>query len=93
MKDPRERLEYLCDLKAQMKAIDAFVKDTHDWVLEQTDADLKSSGVTYKVIPAIRRLSGPKIRETDPELYSKLMEHYSSESKEYIQVCFKGVKK
>ena len=89
----KKRLEFLCALKAQSKAIDAFIKDSYDWVLEQTDTDLKASGVSYKFMPAVRRLSGPAIRKADPELYSSLMELYSSESKEYIQVCFKGVKK
>lgn len=93
MVDPCERLAFLCEIRAQMKDLDDFLKASKDWTLEQTDADLKASGVSYKVVPAIRRLSSAKIREADPNLYSKLMELYSSESKEYIQVSYKGVKK
>ena len=93
MKDPRERLEFLCEIRARMKAMDSFLKESYDWVLEQTDADLKACGVSYKMMPAVRRLSGPAIRKADPELYAELMELYSSESKEYIQICYRGAKK
>lgn len=89
----QERLNFLCKLRAQEKAIESFRKEKSEWVLEQSDADLKACGVFYRVVPRIKRISEKKLKEQDPQLYFEVLAKFGYVQKERIDVIFKGVKK
>lgn len=89
----QERLKFLCELRAQEKAIEAFRKEKSEWVLEQSDADLKACGVFYRIYPEIKKISEKKFREQEPDLYLKVLAKFGYVQKERIDLIFKGVKK
>ena len=89
----QERLKFLCELRAQEKAIEAFRKEKSEWVLEQSDADLKACGVFYRIYPEIKKISEKKFREQEPDLYLKVLAKYGAVQPERIDLIFKGVKK
>ena len=89
----QERLNFLCELRAQEKAIESFRKSKSDWVLEQSDSVLKECGVWYRIFPKIKKISEKKFKEQEPNLYLKVLEKYSTVQAERIDVIFKGVKK
>ena len=89
----QERLKFLCDLRAQEKALESFRKEKYKWVLEQSDSDLKECGVWYRVFPEIKKISEKKFREQEPDLYLKVLDKYGAVQPERIDVILKGVKK
>ena len=89
----KERLNFLCELRAQEKAIESFRKSKSDWVLEQSDSVLKACGVFYRVVPRIKRISEKKLKEQDPQLYFEVLAKFGYVQKERIDLIFKGVKK
>lgn len=92
LKTPIEKLLFLRQLRAEQRIIESFLKDKKDWVLEQSDAELKTAGISYAVVKATQRLSEKKLREVDSQLYNELINQFGYEIPERIDVRYKGVK-
>lgn len=92
LKTPQEKLLFLRQLRTEQKIIQSFLTEKKDWVLEQSDTNLKTAGISYAVVKATTRLSEKKLRESNSQLYMELIDQFGYEIPERIDVRYKGVK-